>query len=237
MSLPVAGISPQPSDVAAAPPVIAPDQSRRTPASTPAIRPLAASVRPAPVRAPDRAADDVPRPAPPPVPSLAAASLPAPAATTPAGDSRPGADAAPAVAGASAPSSAAQTPPSTATNAPAPAAVRASGRELDTLAIEGVLERYREAFNRLDARAASAIWPSVNTRTLTSAFERLKYQNVFFSSCQIVLGGVFAEATCIGSTRYEPNVGSRATKPEARRWRFDLRKSGTAWLIDRVDMR
>ena len=130
-----------------------------------------------------------------------------------------------------------QTPASTSTSVSVQAAAEPSGRELETRAIEDVLERYRHAFNRLDAGAASRVWPTVDEKTLARAFERLRYQNVFFSSCQIVLGAMFAEATCIGSTRYEPKVGSRATKPAARRWRFGLRKSGGAWLIDRVDMR
>jgi hypothetical protein len=117
------------------------------------------------------------------------------------------------------------------------AAAQPSFRQRETRAVEDVLERYRHAFNRLDAGAAAVVWPSVDEKTLARAFERLEFQNVFFSNCQVVLGDMFAEATCIGSTRHEPKVGSRATKPEARRWRFDLRKSGGAWLIDRVDMR
>lgn len=150
----------------------------------------------------------------------------------------PAAGVSPVVAGASATASSPAEPSrSTSTNVSVQAAAEPSGRELETRAIEDVLERYRNAFNRLDAGAASMVWPTVDEKTLARAFERLRYQNVFFSSCQIVLGAMFAEATCIGSARYEPKVGSRATRPEARRWRFGLRKSGGAWLIDRVDMR
>ena len=130
-----------------------------------------------------------------------------------------------------------QTPASTSANVPVQAAAKPSPGELETRAVEDVLERYRLAFNRLDAGAASKVWPTVDEKTLARAFERLAYQNVFFSSCRTVLGAMLAEATCVGSTRHEPKVGSRATKPEARRWRFSLRKSGGAWLIDRVDMR
>lgn len=168
----------------------------------------------------------------------AAAPLPTPDVATPADLAPLAAELSPVVAGASATaSSPTDTSPSTSANPPVQAAAEPSARALETRAVEDVLERYRLAFNRLDAGAASKVWPTVDEKTLARAFERLKYQNVFFSSCQIVLGAMFAEATCIGSTRFEPNVGSRATKPEARRWRFSLRKSTGAWLIDRVEMR
>lgn len=111
------------------------------------------------------------------------------------------------------------------------------GRELETRAIENVLNRYRNAFNRLDAGAASLVWPTVNEKTLARAFERLEDQNVLFESCQIEIGAVLAEAACSGSARYVPKVGSRTPKEEARRWRFSLRKASGGWLIDRVDAR
>ena len=169
--------------------------------------------------------------------SAAAAPL-TPDVATPAGLPPPAADLSPVVASASATaSSPTETSPASSANVPVQAAAEPSARELETRAVEDVLERYRLAFNRLDASAASKVWPTVNEKTLARAFERLEHQNVFFSSCQIVLGAMFAEATCIGSTRHEPKVGSRATKPEARRWRFSLRKASGAWLIDRVDMR
>ena len=171
-----------------------------------------------------------------PAASSAAAPLPTPDVATSASLPPPAVGLSPVVAGAStAASSPAET--STSANVPVQAAAEPSARALETRAVEDVLERYRLAFNRLDAGAALKVWPTVDEKTLARAFERLKYQNVFFSSCQIVLGAMFAEATCIGSTRHEPKVGSRATKPEARRWRFSLRKSSGAWLIDRVDMR
>ena len=110
-------------------------------------------------------------------------------------------------------------------------------RELETNAIEMVLGRYRTAFNRLDAGAASAVWPTVNEKTLARAFERLEDQNVSFENCTIEIRAVLAEAACRGTARYVPKVGGRTPRAEARRWTFSLRKADGDWLIDSVEAR
>ena len=93
------------------------------------------------------------------------------------------------------------------------------------------------AFNRLDAGAAVAVWPTVNEKTLAKAFERLDDQDVSFESCTIEVGGVHAEAACSGTARYVPKVGSRTPRAEARRWTFILRRASDGWLIDDVNAR
>jgi hypothetical protein len=130
-------------------------------------------------------------------------------------------------------------PPGTAPEtAPAAAVSEARpGRDADTRAIEQVLGRYRTAFNTLDAGAATAVWPTVNEKTLAKAFERLESHDVSFAHCQIEIVSVLAQAACNGSARYVPKVGSRTPKDEARHWTFSLRKTSGEWLIDRVDAR
>lgn len=168
----------------------------------------------------------------------AAAAILSPDAATSAGTAPPAVGVLPVVPG---PSASASSPPgpsrSASTDVSLEAVAGPPGRELETRAIENVLNRYRNAFNRLDAGAASAVWPTVNEKTLARAFERLEDQNVLFESCQIEIGAVLAEAACSGSARYVPKVGSRTPKEEARRWRFSLRKASGGWLIDRVDAR
>ena len=100
-----------------------------------------------------------------------------------------------------------------------------------------MLGQYRNAFNTLDAGAAVAVWPTVNEKTLLRAFERLDEQDVSFESCAIEVGGVHAEASCSGTARYVPKVGSRTPKAEARRWRFILRRASDGWLIDQIEAR
>ena len=168
----------------------------------------------------------------------AAAALLAPDAANSAGAPPPAVDLSSVVASPSATaSSPAETFGSAATYVPVNAVARSPGRELEARAIENVLGRYRIAFNKLDAGAALAVWPTVNEKTLAKAFEGLESHDVSFKSCQIEIFSVLAEAACSGSARYVPKVGSRTPKDEARRWRFSLRKSSDGWLIDSVDAR
>jgi hypothetical protein len=124
-----------------------------------------------------------------------------------------------------------------AASVPANAVTPPPGVDAEARAIETVLGRYRVAFSNLDAGAASAVWPTVDEKTLAKAFERLESHDVSFENCQIEVFSGLAEAACSGNARYVPKVGSRTPKDEARRWRFSLRKAGGEWLIDQVDAR
>lgn len=83
------------------------------------------------------------------------------------------------------------------------------------------------------------MWPTVNERNLSRAFDRLEQQEVSFDNCQINVNNNSerAEATCSGTTRYVPRVGSRTPRVEQRQWRFSLVKSGNEWLIGTVEAR
>ena len=100
-----------------------------------------------------------------------------------------------------------------------------------------MLGRYRNAYNRLDASSASAVWPSVDEKSLAKAFERIENQNVSFDNCDIQIGGVAAQVNCRGTARYVPKVGSRTPRDEARRWKFNLRRTAGGWTIDKVEAR
>jgi hypothetical protein len=113
----------------------------------------------------------------------------------------------------------------------------AGGRATETIAIESTLARYRDAFNKLDVGAASRVWPSVNGRNLSKAFEQLRQQQVSFDKCQIDVREVRAEARCSGTARYVPRVGSSSTQTDQRQWRFNLAKHGEEWLIQSVEAR
>ena len=78
-------------------------------------------------------------------------------------------------------------------------------------AIQAVLGRYRTAFSRLDAGAASAIWPSVDLKALSRAFERLERQELVFNNCHIAILDARAVASCGGSARYVPRSESEAS--------------------------
>jgi hypothetical protein len=113
-------------------------------------------------------------------------------------------------------------------------------------AIETVLNRYRTAFNSLDAAAVAAVWPGVDVRTLSSAFDNLAEQQFEFRKCQVWLTGLvqdykadeqLAVASCSGTARFVPKAGAKTPRVEPRTWTFKLSKGDRGWLIYNVETR
>jgi hypothetical protein len=147
-----------------------------------------------------------------------AASLPAAPAPSPAP--------APPIASPAASSSPPRTVPSSSSSAPA-----------DSVAVRAALDRYREAFNNLDADRAKSVWPAVNEKMLSRAFGQMSSQTFVFDACKVDVNGPLATASCEGRAQYVPKVGSRTARVENRRWTFTLRRDQTAWTIESVDSR
>jgi hypothetical protein len=126
------------------------------------------------------------------------------------------------------------TPPPAASPAPAVAAAAAIVHlPDDDQQIKAVLQRYRSAYEGLDARSARAVWPTVNEAALARAFDGLESQTFTFDDCDVrVRGAEAAAATCRGSARYIPKVGSREPRVEPRTWSFMLKKDGADWKIE-----
>jgi hypothetical protein len=152
-------------------------------------------------------------------PAPTPAPAPAAPATTPAPTSAPPASA---------------SAPAAAPRAAAPIVDRS--RDADVRAIEGALARYRSAFNALNPRAAQEVWPNVDTRALTRAFDQLKEQRIAFDGCQTDISDIRAEAICTGVTRYVPRIGGR-TQVDRRQWTFRLAKVRDDWMIQSVEAR
>jgi len=98
--------------------------------------------------------------------------------------------------------------------------------------VKQTLQRYRSAYDGLDATSAQVVYPAVNQTALARAFDGLESQTLTFDSCDVELRGEAATATCHGSARYVPKVGSREPRTEPRTWNFTLRKTGSDWKID-----
>lgn len=107
----------------------------------------------------------------------------------------------------------------------------------DTGAIEGTLRRYADAYARLDAAAARAVWPTVDQRALARAFEGLESQGIVFEHCDVAVAGDDATAACAGRARYVPKVGSREPLVERRQWTFRLRRADAGWQITQAEAR
>lgn len=102
----------------------------------------------------------------------------------------------------------------------------------DDRLVRDTLQRYRTAYEDLDAHSAQAVWPAVNQAALARAFDGLESQTLIFDACSVQLRGESASATCRGSARYVPKVGSREPRVEPRVWNFTLRKNDGGWKIE-----
>ena len=98
--------------------------------------------------------------------------------------------------------------------------------------VKQTLQRYRRAYEGLDAQSAHAVWPAVNQAALARAFDGLASQAITFDDCDVQVRGASASATCRGTARYVPKIGSREPHVESRVWNFALKKDGTDWKID-----
>lgn len=95
------------------------------------------------------------------------------------------------------------------------------------------LQQYRRAYDTLDARAAQAVWPGVDSTALQRAFDGLVSQRLTFQSCQLQVYGVSASAACRGIAHFTPRIGSREPRDEPRDWRFTLRRTANdEWQIE-----
>ena len=64
--------------------------------------------------------------------------------------------------------------------------------------IRQALQRYRTAYEGLDAQSAHAVWPAVNQAALARAFDGIESQWFTFESCDVRMRGELATATCEG---------------------------------------
>jgi hypothetical protein len=103
--------------------------------------------------------------------------------------------------------------------------------------IRTVLERYRLAYERLDAGAAGAVWPGVDRRALARAFDGLQSQSIDFRDCRILTAPSTAHATCTGRARAVPKIGNGGVTEADRTWEFSLVQKGNEWQIAKATVR
>jgi hypothetical protein len=110
---------------------------------------------------------------------------------------------------------------------PAPAPPRID----ENSAVRTVLHRYADAYSRLDASAAQQVWPRVNRRALSRAFDGLASQDISLGNCAVNVSGASARATCAGAATWSPKVGGGGARTEPRNWTFQLAKADEGWQI------
>ena len=104
----------------------------------------------------------------------------------------------------------------------------------DEIVIRSLLDRYRGAYERLDAEAARMVWPTVDVRGLAQAFSDLDSQSMRFDNCRIDIDGARGVATCRGEATYAARAGDRSIRAQTGTWTFELSKSGGDWTIGSV---
>jgi hypothetical protein len=102
--------------------------------------------------------------------------------------------------------------------------------------VEVALRRYEEASRRLDARAVSTVWPSVNRETLARSFGALESLRFTLDNCRVRVTGDTARADCSGNAEWQPRNGGSQQSAQ-RQWRFDLKHAGADWVITRASVR
>ena len=107
---------------------------------------------------------------------------------------------------------------------------------VDEINVRATLARYEAAYSSLNASAAQAVWPGVDRRSLSKAFDSLSSQQVSLGNCAVSVSGARASARCQGQTTWTPKVGG-GTRNEARQWQFELANYGGAWQIVQAEAR
>ncbi|HEY0874404.1 MAG TPA: hypothetical protein VGD94_13110 [Vicinamibacterales bacterium] len=102
--------------------------------------------------------------------------------------------------------------------------------------VRAVLAEFEAAYSSLDAAAARAVWPSVDERSLASAFASLRSQRVSLGTCAVGITGAAARADCNGVTAWTPKIGG-GERREQRRWTFELQSANGVWRIVRAQAR
>ncbi len=113
----------------------------------------------------------------------------------------------------------------------AAAVVPASPIARDEIVIRSVLERYRGAYERLDAEAAKMISPTVDERGLAQTFSDLESQSLRFDHCRIDIDNARGVATCQGEATYAARAGDRSIRTQTGTWTFELHKNSDDWTI------
>ena len=100
-----------------------------------------------------------------------------------------------------------------------------------------VLQQYKQAYERLDVKAAQAVRPSVNGRDLERAFRGLDGQEIRFGECRVLsVAGPKANATCQTEATYRPKIGNHVIRVAGGEWTFSLSRHEDRWQIVKADL-
>ena len=111
--------------------------------------------------------------------------------------------------------------------APAPIAAPAE--------VKATVDRFAAAYNRMDASATQAVWPTADHQALVTTFTALREQRLTLSRCDSTMNGDTATVLCRGTLRYRPRVGNHDTKIVEGTWRFTMLQRVDDWVVEDVE--
>ena len=129
--------------------------------------------------------------------------------------------------------------PAARTVAPDPNSGVSPARRFDaeSASLASIVRSYERAYDRLDAAAAAALWPSVDERALARAFARLQTQDLEFDNCTFAVSDNEATAQCAGKLQYSRRIGDPSLKSERHVWTIEFVRMGESWHIVRITAR
>jgi hypothetical protein len=80
------------------------------------------------------------------------------------------------------------------------------------------------------------VWPSIDQRALSRAFDSLTTQTVSLQNCTIDIMGATARASCSGRASWTPKIGG-GEQSATRKWTFNLNEADGEWHIVQVQAR
>jgi hypothetical protein len=107
-------------------------------------------------------------------------------------------------------------------------------RAAAVVAVRQALRSYQDAYERMDVAAAADVWPSVDRRTLSRAFDALRSQALVFDNCAVSVTGAQATAQCRGALEIVRKVGNSLPMFIEQEWVFTMRSLGADWKIETV---
>jgi hypothetical protein len=115
---------------------------------------------------------------------------------------------------------------------PPPAPIRGATDETQQLLT--VLQRYKNAYESLDAKAVAAIYPSVNVTSLQAAFDQFSKMSY---DAKVHIDGIAIDgqtATVTATETMRPVSKSVRAQPQTTTAVFTMRRSGSSWTIQSV---
>jgi len=130
------------------------------------------------------------------------------------------------------------------TSAPPPREISLSPEALTTLpgdeitddeqAVRRAIRSYEQAYERVDAAAIARLWPTVDQRALSQAFDAVTSQGIGLEHCAIALNGEQATAQCRGRHKYVGKSNNSVTIASEQQWLFKMRRAAGQWKIEDV---